>query len=231
MVAIFVVATIVVFLVIDYFVQRAEKRKVAQAVPVSSQARFVIPKGYFFGRGHTWVEILENNLARIGLDDFSQKIIGRIDDITFTPAGSEVAKGDKLFTIRQADKTLSFKAPISGRVVSFNDELTQSPDVLRKKPYSDGWVAMIEPRDIDKETKLLSRGDEAAQWLKEEIKRFRNFITAQGAGNVLSPSPALAGMTLMDGGTPVDGVMEHSSKTTWQEFENDFLTDGGTKQR
>lgn len=226
MVAIFVVATIIVFLVIDYFVQRAQKNKVAQAVPVSAKAQFVIPKGYFFGRGHTWIELLSGNLTRIGLDDFSQKIIGRIDDVAFASAGREIAKGDKLFTVRQGEKSLSFRAPISGKIVSFNDELTHSPDVLRKKPYSDGWVAIIESPNLESETRLLSRGEEAAQWLREEIKRFRNFITSQG--NALSGSPALAGATLLDGGVPVEGAMEHSSRETWQKFESDFLsrTDG-----
>jgi glycine cleavage system H lipoate-binding protein len=227
MVAIFVVATIIVFLVIDFFVQRAEKRKVAHAAAVPAKARFVIPKGYFFGRGHTWIELLSDNLARVGLDDFAQKIIGRIDDVAFISGGDEVVKGDTLFTLRQGEKELSFRAPISGKVVSFNDELSTSPDVLRKKPYSDGWVAIIKPTNLDKETRFLSRGDEAAQWLKEEIKRFRNFITFQG--NTSLDSPAMAGATMLDGGTPVEGVMEHSSKETWQKFENDFLSNNTGK--
>ena len=222
MVAIFVVATIIVFLVIDYFIQRAEKRKVVQVAAAPAKARFVIPKGYFFGHGHTWIEVLSDNLARVGLDDFAQKIIGRIDDVAFLPAGDEVAKGDVLFAIRQGEKELSFRAPISGKVVSFNDELTSSPDVLRTKPYSDGWVAIIRPENLENEKQLLSRGEAAAQWLREEIKRFRNFITIQGNSSL--GSPAIAGATMMDGGTPVEGVMEHSSKETWKKFENDFLT-------
>ncbi|HUI29429.1 MAG TPA: hypothetical protein VLX91_04360 [Candidatus Acidoferrales bacterium] len=236
MVAIFVVATIIVFLIIDYFVQRAEKHKVVQTSSATVKARFIIPKGYFFGRGHTWIEILSNSLARIGLDDFSQKIIGRIDEVAFIPTGKEVMKGDRLFAVQQGSNALWFRAPISGKVVSFNDELTHSPDVVRKKPYSDGWVAIIEPANLEKETKLLSMGEEAAQWLKEEIKRFRNFITAQGTTNASSGLPALAataaartGATLLDGGIPVEGVMEHSSKETWQKFENDFLTNGDAK--
>jgi glycine cleavage system H protein len=218
MVAIFVVATIIVFLGIDYFVQRAEKRKAAQVAPSGAKPQFVIPKGYFFGRGHTWVELLPDNLTRIGLDDFCQKVIGRIDDITFVPRGKEIVRGGELFSVRQGEKSLSFRSPISGKIVSFNDELTHSPDVLRKKPYSDGWVATIESEHLDRETKPLSRGEEAALWLREEIKRFRNFIAAQGN------SPALAGATLLDGGVPVEGVMEHTSKEVWRDFEKDFLS-------
>ncbi len=228
MVAIFVVATIIVFLVVDYFVQRAEKRKAVQVSPAPVKARFVIPKGYFFGKGHTWIELLSDGLARIGLDDFVQKIVGRIDDVDFISGNGEVVKGDKLFTIRQGEKILSFQAPVSGKLISFNDELTHSPDIIRKKPYADGWVAVIKPSNLE-QMNSLSKGTDAAQWLKEEIKRFTNFITTHGTTNTLFGSPALAGTTLLDGGTPVEGVMEHSSKEVWQKFENDFLTNSDAK--
>lgn len=51
MVAIFVVATIIVFFVIDYFVQRAEKNKVAQAVPYRLKRSSLFPRGIFLERG------------------------------------------------------------------------------------------------------------------------------------------------------------------------------------
>lgn len=227
MVALFVVATIIVFLVIDYFVQRAEKRKAALApvAQVSTKARFVIPKGYFFGKGHTWVELLSGGSTRVGLDDFVQKIMGKIDEVGFVPTNGKVAKGDKLFTIRQGDKVMSFRSPISGKIVAFNEEISRIPAILKKEPYKGGWVAIIEPANLDKEIKLLSIGNEAAQWLKDEIKRFRNFITAQATAFSRAGSPSPAGLTLMDGGIPVDGVMERSSRETWKTFEDDFLAD------
>ncbi|MFZ1080944.1 MAG: hypothetical protein WAO19_03365 [Candidatus Kryptoniota bacterium] len=230
MVALFVVATIIVFFIIDYFVQRSEKRKKATAPATDnmSKARFIIPKEYFFGRGHVWVELLSGGDARIGLDDFVQKIVGRMDDVGFIPVNSKVVKGDKLFTIRQEEKVLSFCAPISGKIVAFNEELSHSPEVIRKKPYADGWVAIIEPSDLD-EIKFLPKGTDAAQWLKEEIKRFRNFITAQATSVASFGVPSPAGVTLMDGGIPVEGVMEHSSKEIWQRFENNFLTNSDAK--
>ncbi len=264
MVALFVVTTIIVFLVIDYFVQRAEKRKaaLAPAAQVSAKARFVIPKGYFFGKGHTWVELLSNGSTRIGLDDFVQKNLGPIDQVSVVPVNNEVVKGGKLFTIKQGNKEMSFRAPISGRIVAFNNELTHLPDMIKKEPYKNGWVAMIEPSDLAGEIKQLSIGNEAAQWLKEEIKRFRNFITVQTAAIASSGSPSLVpqmrdplrvlhefinsksckptvdesltfgtGVTLMDGGIPVNDVLEHSSQEVWQMFENDFLASENAKAR
>ncbi|HQT92928.1 MAG TPA: glycine cleavage system protein H, partial [Candidatus Kryptobacter bacterium] len=131
MVALFVVATIIIFLGIDYFVQRAAKRKAAlsPAAQVSAKPRFMIPKGYFFGKGHTWVELLPDGLTRVGLDDFVQKILGPVGEVEPIPVNTIVRKGDKLFTVRQGGKEMSFRAPISGKVVAFNDDLSHSPGV------------------------------------------------------------------------------------------------------
>ncbi len=232
MVALFVVATIIVFLVIDYFVQRAAKRKaaLAPAARASAKPRFVIPKGYFFGKGHTWVELLPDGLTRIGLDDFVQKILGPVGQVEFAPANTVVRRGEKLFTVRQNSKEMSFRSPISGRVVAYNDDLVNSPGVVRKEPYKGGWVMLIEPTDLAADIKQLSIGNEAALWLKEEIKRFRNFITAQAEALPASGSPAVAGVTLMDGGVPVNDVMEHSPQEVWRKFETDFLGAENGKQ-
>lgn len=232
MVALFVVATIIVFLVIDYFVQRAAKRKAAlsPAAHVYAKPRFIIPKGYFFGKGHTWVELLPDGLTRIGLDDFVQKILGPVSEVGFVPVNTVVSKGDKLFTVKQDGKQMSFRAPISGKVVAFNDDLTHSPAVVRKEPYKGGWVILVEPTNLAAEIKQLSIGNEAALWLKEEIKRFRNFITAQTASLAAAGSPVPASVTLMDGGIPVNDVMEHSPQEIWQKFESDFLGAGSNKQ-
>jgi len=224
MVALFVVATIIVFFIVDYFVERAEKRKkvAVPAIETTPKPRFIIPKDYFFGKGHVWIELLSGGFARVGLDDFVQKIVGRIDDVTFTSVNSQITKGDKLFMLQQGEKAMSFRAPISGKVISFNEELVNSPDVLRKKPYADGWVAIMEPSNLD-EIRSLPKGTDAAQWLREEIKKFRNFITQQVGRSGFAGVPSPAGVTLMDGGIPVEGAMEHSSTETWQKFEDNFL--------
>jgi len=222
MVALFVVATIIVFFIIDYFVQRVEKRKKVESpvTAITSKAQFIIPKEYFLGKGHVWVELLPSGFVRVGLDDFVQKIVGGIDDVGFIPVNSEVVKGDKLFALHRGGKIMSLQSPISGKVVSFNEELVNSPDVVRKKPYADGWVAIVEPSNLD-EIRSLPKGTDAAQWLRGEIKRFRHFITEQTSNSLGAPSPA--GVTLMDGGVPVEGAMERSSKEVWQKFEDGFL--------
>ena len=226
MVAIFVVATIIGFLIIDYFVQRAEKKRVAlaPAPSTSTKPRFVIPKGYFFGKGHTWVEVLSNGMARIGVDDFVQRIVGKVDKVTVVPVGSAVRTGDKVFEIKQGTKVMAFHAPISGKLAAFNEDLSSLPNLINKDTYNGGWIAVIQPSDLAADIKKLPIGNDAAQWLREEIKKFRNFISAElSASTAGAPGKLAMGTTLLDGGIPVDSVMRDASQEVWRKFENNFL--------
>ncbi|MGC8594233.1 MAG: glycine cleavage system protein H [Candidatus Kryptoniota bacterium] len=221
MVAIFVVATIIVFVTIDYFIQKSAKRRQPALSGEAYRVRFLMPHGFFFGKGHTWVELLPSGNTRIGIDDFVQKIIGKIDEILTPLPGNSVKKGDALFTIRQGDKTLTFRSPVSGKVLDINTEITEVPNFLKHDPYKEGWIAMIEPTSLPVEIREMTIGEQAAKWMRDEVQRFRNFITV-AKGNS-EQSPEFASVTLMDGGVPINGVLELTSKTLWKDFEEKFL--------
>jgi hypothetical protein len=75
MVALLVIATILLCVGIELLRDRAKQRS---AVPIAvkvSADRFLLPKGYFISKAHTWVELTFAGEARIGIDDFSQKVI------------------------------------------------------------------------------------------------------------------------------------------------------------
>ena len=225
MVALFVIGTIVVSILIEYFLQRSKQRRVSKAVTASravSTDKFLLPRGYFFNHGHAWIEILFSGNARVGIDDFVQKIVGNINAIDVLQAGTEVKKGETLFTLRQENRTLSFTAPISGKIVELNTALLQSPSLLKNDPYFEGWVALIEPRNIASEIRLLTVADEAAEWLRHELRRFREFITSTPTADGI---PTLSGATLHDGGMPMRSVLERADSETWESFQQQFLSD------
>jgi len=221
MVALFMITTLLLFLAVDYVIQRRAKKQEAPA-RTSKQVpeRFLIPRGYFFGSNHSWVELLPSGKIRLGIDDFVQKLIGKVDNIWCVPSNTPVARGNPLFMLKQGQRTLSISSPISGKVVDFNQELQKEPDLLTGDPYVAGWVAVMEPVNISNEIKTLKVGEETAQWLRREVSRFRDFIKAH------TPQFALAeaGPTMADGGIPMRGILQHADEHAWKEFEEEFLT-------
>jgi glycine cleavage system H protein len=225
MVALFVLVTILLFVLVDVVVQRVQRRKEALAptpVKVPMADRFLVPRGYFLSRGHSWIELLFSGNARIGIDDFVQKLVGTIDGIRVAPVRSEIRKGEPLFTISREGRTLSIPSPLSGRIVEVNSELLRQPAALNSDPYVSGWGVVIEPTALASELRLLSIADGAALWLRGEVTRFRNFIKESALRMTASPLPV--GVTLLDGGTPVAGVLRMTDEKTWKDFQQEFLS-------
>jgi glycine cleavage system H lipoate-binding protein len=219
MVALFVVATILLCVGIELLRDRAKQRKAVPS-PVSTPAdRFLLPKGFFISKAHTWVELTFSGEARVGVDDFAQKVIGTIEQIEIAPLNTELKKGDPLLTVRHGNRELSIPAPISGTVLTVNESLLASPNMLRQDPYIAGWVAVLVPKNISTELRLLAIADDAAKWLRKEVGRFRDFIKEQSQIGV----PVPVGVTMLDGGAPLTGVLEQFNEKTWCAFQKEFL--------
>jgi len=137
-----------------------------------SSHEFNVPAGIFFAPTHTWVRIDLNGLARVGIDDFSQKILSKIESVVLPKKGQKVKKGDTLFTIQRGDQSLSFPAPISGVVVSVNPNLEDHIDYVNIKPYELGWMCNIEPENLNNELPGLKIGSDTMKWYQKEIDRF-----------------------------------------------------------
>lgn len=219
MVAIFVIFTILLSVGIELMRDRAAQRKASLSTARAPADRFLIPKGYFMSKAHTWVEVMFSGKARIGIDDFAQKVIGTIERIEVAPLGAELKKGEPLLTIRHGSRFLSIPAPITGTILTVNESVLASPEMLRRDPYIAGWIATMAPNDISAELPLLSIAEDAARWLRKEISRFRDFLKAQS--HIGIPTPA--GATLLDGGMPLSGVLEQFNENTWNAFQQEFL--------
>ncbi len=219
MVALFVIATILVCLVIDYFVQRAEKKREAlQPQVILSAESFMLPRGYFFSKAHTWLELLFSGNVYVGVDDFISKVTGKIDAIEVLPVGEKVKKGEPLLRLKQGSRTLTFLSPVNGKIAGVNTTAIESPEVILKDPYLNGWIVMIEPEDLASEVKDMLIGSEASQWLRNEIRRFREFISREAP----RLSPAVE-PTLADGGLVIKGVLENVDEKIWEKFEKEFI--------
>lgn len=137
-----------------------------------SQGEFAIPGGVFIAPGHTWVSVSIDGTASIGIDDFSKKLVGEIDDLELPAVSSKVAKGDKLFTIKQKDKSLSFLSPLSGTVCEINHDLLENLLALDHSVYGKNFLCKIAADKLDTELKELKIGKEAVTFYQEEIDRY-----------------------------------------------------------
>lgn len=230
MTAILVILTIIIFITIDYLVYRKRgtallqvARKTAETespnnfipIPIKDED-MLIPRGVFLHPNHTWALILQSGKVKVGIDSFISKIVGTIDRVSLPAIGSDAKKGEPIFSINSKGRVLSFASPINGNIVSINDELEKNPALLNE-PYRNGWSVVIEPKNLSSDIPKLKIAEDAASFVKTELKRFKEFLIGVANGNTLGLQ------TLQDGGLPAANVLSLLDGEKWKLFQKEFL--------
>ena len=138
----------------------------------SMMCEFAIPGGVFISKGHCWASMEQDGNARVGIDDFAKKLIGKINSIEFPNLGMIVKAGQPLFTIKQENKTITFNSPISGKVIKINKPLQYDVELLNVTPYDSNWVCIIDAENLDTELKELKIGKTAVSLYQDDIEHF-----------------------------------------------------------
>ena len=59
--------------------------------------------------------------------------------------GSSFSKGDAMAVAESVKAASDIYAPVSGKIVSVNTKLEESPELINESPYDFGWMVTIEP--------------------------------------------------------------------------------------
>jgi glycine cleavage system H protein len=113
----------------------------------------LVPKDLRYTKDHEWVR-LEDGKARVGITDHAQKSLGDIVYVELPAVGKTVKKGERAATVESVKAVGEVFAPLSGKVVEVNETVTQSPDLINKDPYGQGWLFVLEIGD-NKEIETL----------------------------------------------------------------------------
>jgi CheY-like chemotaxis protein len=143
-----------------------------------SKSRFElnVPAGAFISPQHAWARIELNGAVRIGLDDLIRKIFTRIDTVELPAPGTKIAKGDTLFSITYGEFSLDIPSPLSGTVISVNDEHAEHPEWLAIKPFELSWVCRLEPTNLAGELQGMKIGHDAVDWYQQELDRYSELV-------------------------------------------------------
>ncbi len=137
------------------------------------QGEFSIPGGVFIARNHTWVSMNQEGIAKVGIDDFALKLIGKIDSLELPNLGMTIKAGQPLFTIKQGNRTVTFSSPISGKVAQINTLLQNNIDALDITPYERNWVCALDAENLDNEIKEMTIGKSAVAFFQDDIEKFK----------------------------------------------------------
>jgi glycine cleavage system H protein len=114
-----------------------------------------VPANLFYTKDHEWLRV-EGDFGYVGVTDFAQ---GELGDIVFLEIETlgETLKKEEVFGTIEAVKTVSdMFMPVGGEILEVNPALEESPDVVNKDPYGNGWMIKIKITDPVEVNTLLS---------------------------------------------------------------------------
>jgi len=111
-----------------------------------------IPVDLLYTEDHEWVRV-EGDEAYIGITDFAQNELGDIVFIEVETVDEELDTGDAFGTIEAVKTVSDLFMPIAGTVLELNETLEDTPEIINKDSYGEGWIIKIkiaDPGELDK---------------------------------------------------------------------------------
>jgi glycine cleavage system H lipoate-binding protein len=160
---------------------------------------FSLPADRLYHRGHTWVKQEEDGTYTVGLDDFAKRLMGSPDSIELPSVGTKLELNSKAWNMNKGTSSLRILSPLDGKVIATNDG-------------SEGWFLKIKPATAEVNTNYLLNAHEAASWIRREFEHLQHFLA----------DPKL-GLTLADGGTPIQDFAAAYPKKNWDKIYCDMF--------
>ena len=220
MTVVLVLAFFLVFIVLDYFLNRRKALhtvpvEVPRAVPASLGGDYVdgflVPEGVSYHSGHSWLMRERKNQVRVGADEFAAALLGKIENIELPKPGQWIRQGQRVMSFVRGGQKIEMVSPTEGEVVGVNAEVVRNPATLRQDPYGKGWLVAVHVPDEENTSRNLVPKGLVREWMRDAVER------------LYSRQPALAGAVAADGGRPAEDLLAALPGADWKEVTGEFF--------
>jgi glycine cleavage system H protein len=124
------------------------------------------PKELRYSEEHEWVKV-EGETVRVGITHFAQSELGDIVFVELPEVGDEVTADEPFGSVESVKTVSELYAPVSGKVVAVNEDLSDSPEFVNESPYEKAWMIVIEPTNSSEMDNLMT-AEQYEEMIKED---------------------------------------------------------------
>ena len=172
---------------------------------------FKMADDYYYHQGHSWVNPGKDGSARIGIDDFAQKLIGKPAKLKLPKIGTYLNQGENGLTFEIDGKNIHFLSPVDGEVVALNEKVIKSPEIINQDPYGEGWLIKVKSDRFKVNLKNLLRHNVARAWIHDQVDKLSTMISKN------------YGIVLQDGGTIRNGFAKDLAPDHWDHLAAEYF--------
>jgi glycine cleavage system H protein len=115
-----------------------------------------LPDDVRYAEDHEWARS-EGENTRTGISDYAQDQLGDIVYVELPQVGDTFNKGEEFGTVESVKAVAELYTPIGGEILAVNTTLEESPELVNKSPYGDGWLIEVKPADSAELDTLMTR--------------------------------------------------------------------------
>lgn len=117
------------------------------------------PKDLYYTAAHAWLQLDDDNTARVGITDFAQSELGDVVHVELPEVANVVSAGEDITMVESVKTASDVPAPVSGVIVSVNESLRNTPELINSSPYDKGWIYKIRISNKGELADLLDAAD------------------------------------------------------------------------
>ncbi|MBW2559570.1 MAG: glycine cleavage system protein GcvH [Deltaproteobacteria bacterium] len=112
------------------------------------------PDDLIYSSEHTWARI-DGDIATVGITGYAQDKLDEILSVELFPVDSSVEQGEPFGVIESVKVTTELISPVSGDIISVNEDLADDVGILNSDAYDTGWMIAVELRDLGELDNLM----------------------------------------------------------------------------
>ena len=114
-----------------------------------------VPAELKYTKSHEWVRREADGTVTVGITDHAQALLGDMVFVELPEAGRALTAEEDCAVVESVKAASDVYAPIAGEVTEANSALEDSPEIVNKDPYGDGWLFKMKPADDSEIDALL----------------------------------------------------------------------------
>jgi len=108
----------------------------------------MIPPDLRYTSEHEWLrasteEAGDESVVTVGVTDYAQEQLGDIVYVSLPEPGDTIAPGTSIGELESTKSVSDLYAPVEGVVVSRNEALADTPELINSDPYGEGWLVTV----------------------------------------------------------------------------------------
>lgn len=112
------------------------------------------PDSLRYSAEHEWVRVDGDTADEvvIGITDFAQDALGDVVYVALPEIGATLQANGACGEIESTKSVSEVYAPVSGTVIAINAALADTPELVNRDPYGEGWLARLRvgsPDEVD----------------------------------------------------------------------------------